>query len=351
MQKLLFVLSISIIIGRYIMTLPDFGQGDSVRISAEITTEPIRYSTSQYIKLMGLKIYLPLFPELTYGDKVVITGKVNNGKLENPQLVDINRDKAIIYGIRQQIIEFYKRGLPEPHSSLVSGVVVGSKQMPESFWEVLRKTGTAHVVVASGTNVTLVSAFLIGVLTYFFKRGVAIYLTIAGIFVYVFLSGFDAPIIRAGIMGTIAFWAQLRGKVVDSVRLLVICALLMLIVKPNWLTDLGFILSFVATISLMLFQTKINIKLKFVPNILREGLSTSLAAQIGVAPIIWVTFGQFNILSPLINALVLWCLPYIMIIGAVAGILGLFVPIIGEIILYLAYPLTWWFVQTVRLFG
>jgi hypothetical protein len=80
-----------------------------------------------------------------------------------------------------------------------------------------------------------------------------------------------------------------------------------------------------------------------VPRFLRQDLSTTIAAQIGVAPIIWATFGQFNLLSPLINAAVLWTIPLITIIGMVAGIISLIVPQIASLILYLTYPLTSWF--------
>jgi hypothetical protein len=69
----------------------------------------------------------------------------------------------------------------------------------------------------------------------------------------------------------------------------------------------------------MLFEKRLRKALKFTPEVLKEGLSTSFAAQIGVAPILFVTFGQFNILFPLINALVLWTIPYIMILGSVGG--------------------------------
>ena len=110
-------------------------------------------------------------------------------------------------------------------------------------------------------------------------------------------------------------------------------------------------MSFVATLSLMLFQKIINAKLAFVPNILREGLSTSLAAQIGVAPIIYATFGAFNILSPVINALILWTVSYVMILGALGGIIGLIVPLVGRLILLIAFPFLWWFVEIIKIFG
>ena len=128
----------------------------------------------------------------------------------------------------------------------------------------------------------------------------------------------------------------------------------MLIIYPQWISDLGFILSFVATGSMVLLQKKIGKALTFIPDIfkvLREDFSTTLAAQIGVAPILFITFGQFNILSPLINTLILWTIPLIMIIGAIGGLVGLLLPALGRLILYLSYPLTWWFINIVKFFS
>jgi len=101
----------------------------------------------------------------------------------------------------------------------------------------------------------------------------------------------------------------------------------------------------------MLFERKIAHLVRFVPGIFREGFSTSLAAQIGVAPILFVTFGQFNLLSPIINALVLWTIPPITIIGGIGGIIGLMMPFFGKLILLLSYPLTSWFIWIVELFS
>jgi len=125
----------------------------------------------------------------------------------------------------------------------------------------------------------------------------------------------------------------------------------MLVINPTWMGDLGFILSFVATGSLLIFEGRIHKKLKLIPEFLKEGLSTSLAAQIGVTPILFVTFGQFNILSPVVNALVLWTVPPLMIFGAVGGILGMTIPVMGKLVLYLSYPLLWWFVSVITFFS
>ncbi|MEJ2347819.1 MAG: ComEC/Rec2 family competence protein [Patescibacteria group bacterium] len=352
MRLLFWFFIITLIIYRFVVTRPNFSDGDKVRITTRVSSEPIKYETSQGLTVAGLKTYLPKFPEINYGDNVVVEGVVDDGKLEDPKLIDLKNNTGALYKIRNKIIEIYRKSLPEPHSSLIAGVTLGSKAtLPQVFWEALKKTGTAHVVVASGMNITLVASFLIGALVLLFSRRKAVILALIGVWIYSFLSGFDAPIIRAAIMGSIAFIAQGLGRLYVATRALFLSAALMLIIKPDWLTDLGFILSFVSTTSLMLFERKITNLIRFVPGIFREGLSTSLAAQIGVAPILFVTFGQFNPLSPIINALVLWVVAPMTIIGGIAGIIGLMSFTLGKIILLLCFPLTTWFIWIIKAFG
>jgi competence protein ComEC len=343
---------ILLVIFRYFATRPVYINGDNVRISTSVLSDPIKYPTSQYIKVAGLKVYLPLVPDISYGDKIIIEGRVNDGKLENPKLVKMEETKTPLSSTRNSIIAFYQTVLPEPESGLLGGIVIGSKgALSSDFYNQTKLTGVAHVVIASGTNITFVVSFLMGTLTLFLSRRKAIAFVILGIILYLFLSGFEAPLIRAAIMASMLFLSQETGRLVSTWRILIISAALMLTYSPDWLIDIGFILSFVSTMSLMLFERKIRAFLHKVPEILKEGLSTSLAAQIGVAPILFVTFGQFNILSPMVNALVLWTVPYLMILGAVGGVMGLFMPFAGKIILWLSYPLLWWFVHIVTLFN
>ena len=352
-KNLILVIVLILIISlRYYSSRPDYKNGDKVRITSSVLSDPIKYPTSQYIKIAGLKVYLPLFPEISYGDKVVVEGVVNNGKLEKPKLKIEGKGKTPLSNIRNSIISFYQNVLPEPMGGLLGGIVIGAKgALSSDFYNRTKSVGVAHVVVASGTNVTFVVSFLFGVLSLILPRRKAIVFVILGIILYLFISGFDAPLIRAAIMASILFLSQETGRLVNAWRILVLTAGLMLLYNPEWLTDIGFILSFVSTMSLMLFERRIRNRLKRVPEILKEGLSTSLAAQIGVAPILFVTFGQFNIWSPLINALILWTVPILMVLGALGGVIGLMAPFAGKLILWLSYPLLWWFVRVVEIFS
>ena len=115
---------------------PSYPKGTKIRISSRISSEPIRYSSSQYLKLQGFKIYLPSYPEVYYGDKVVVDGTVKDGELKDPKLVEVLESKSVLYSLRKQLIDFYQKSLPQPHSSLIAGVTIGSKaSIPKDFWE------------------------------------------------------------------------------------------------------------------------------------------------------------------------------------------------------------------------
>jgi len=354
MKFLLWILLIFLLVVRFYISRPIYKEGDRIRITSTVLSEPIKYETSQYFSLEGLKIYLDPYPEIFYGDRVVVEGTVDLTKkiLKNPRLIKKEKSDNLLFSFRQSIISFYQKSLSEPHASLVAGMTLGSKSsIPEDFWRQLKNTGTAHVIVASGMNVSLVASFLMAILLLFIPRVKAVFLALVGIWLYAAVSGFEAPIIRAAIMGSIAFSAVAIGRLNFALRALFVSAYIMLLVNPDWIQDLGFILSFAATASLIVFEKRVRSLVSFAPSVIKEDLSTTLAAQVGVFPILYYTFGYYNILSPLINALILWTVPIITIVGMIAGFAGLIFEPLGKALLFLIYPLTSWFIFIIRTFG
>ena len=357
-RGIIFVLLVAILVLRFYFNFAKekpYKDGDKVKIVSKITSEPIRYQNSQYLKIKGLKIYLPLYPEINYGDKVILEGIVERDRLKNARLIEVKENVGFLYKFREKLIDFYFSSLPEPNSALVAGVTLGSKtNIPNDFWESLKNTGTAHVVVASGMNVTLIAGFLIGVLVLLLPRRKAILLALAGIWIYAFIAGFDAPIIRASIMGSLAFIAQEVGRLNISIRTLFTTGFIMLFLKPEWINDLGFLLSFFATLSLIVLESKVYKLIHFIPEnlkVIKKDFSTSLSASFGVFPILFFGFRQFNLLSPLINTGILWTIVPITIIGGLGGLIGMIYEPLGKLILWLIYPLTLWFVGLVQFFG
>lgn len=334
---------------RILTSRPDYKEGDKIRVTGVVYSDPQNFPTSTFVKLAGLKIYLPALTQIFYGDTLVVEGTSKKGVLEDPKIVTIKSGKFLSF-FRNKIIDFYQKALPQPESGLLAGMVLGAKgALDPEFYNLTKSSGVAHVVVASGTNVTFVVSFVSGIVLIFLPRRWSIPFVIVGIILYLFIAGFDAPLIRAAIMACIIFLAQATGRLVAAFRVFLLTGAVMIMVNPDWISDIGFLLSFASTGALMVFEKRIRALLSFLPGFFKESLSTSLAAQMGVGPILFVTFGQFNIWSPLINTLVLWTVPPLMIIGCAGGIIGLILPLAGKAILWMGYPLLWWFVQIIKL--
>ena len=299
-----------------------------------------------------MKISLARFPEVHYADTIVVEGIVKEGNLDGAKLVEVKKSSNFFIGIRRRLLDFYSKALPEPHGSFISGITIGAKQsLPYDFIQKLRKTGTSHIVVASGMNVTLTSEFVFSILILFVSRKRAVFLTILSIWIYSIITSFEAPIVRAAIMLTLVLIGQYFGRLTNTLRILIVTFILMLFINSQWIIDIGFILSFATTFSLIIFESKVNRLLSFVPEIFRESLSTSISAQIGSTPMFFIFFHQFNILSPFINALVLWTVPYIMVISKMGGIAGVIAESIGRFILIFCYPMTYWFIDVINIFS
>lgn len=353
---LIVFLSLLFILRLKTFSQPQFLSGVKINITATLKEEPKIIGSTQRFSLARVKITTWRYPEYHYGDRLAITGIVKNNGLEFPE---IEREEGSskrevlfwIFQFRRKIEGIYRQTLPEPQASLLSGIVLGSKSgVPYDFYQNLRQTGTLHVVVASGMNVTIVAGTLVSFLVLFFSRRVAVWLAFLGIWFYVLLAGAEAPVVRAGIMGTLAFLAQGLGRQQDAWRGLGLAAGLLLFINPQNLFDLGFQLSFVATGGILLFGSQISRYLQRLPRQIRYDIAQTLGAQIATLPIIILNFGFYSPLSPLVNLLVVSILPFIMKLGALVAISGLLFKPLGQVLAFFVLPFLTYFVWVVRLF-
>ena len=281
------------------------------RISSQITLQ----GSSQSFNLGRIQVRTSLYPQYQSGDKVIIAGtlqrKVINRwysrfSLMYPSINQVEAGNNFFIGLKGKIESWYQRLLPEPEASLLSGIVLGSKRgLPQDFWRALQSTGTLHIVVASGYNVTIVIGTVIALLGGLLKRPLAIGLGIAAVVIYSFMAGMEPAIVRAAIMGSLAYFGQVLGRPSDGLRLLLLAAAAMLLYNPLFIFDVGFQLSFMATLGLILICPRF-------PGWLPRGLSESLAAQIMVWPILVYNFGQMSLIGILANSLIVYFVPLAM---------------------------------------
>ena len=341
---------------------PQIKDGQKINFKTTLLSEPKVFGNYQSITAnlaSNQKVFIkvPRFPEFHYGDVLDVNGVVKKKALDNKRIILTiyfpktklvkNSNLAIIGVIRQKIISLFSRTLPTPYSSLFSGIVFGIKEsMPKDFTDQLRISGVMHVIAASGMNISMVGSFLSFAFAFFFKRQVALIMSILAIIFYAFLAGFEPSIIRASIMGILVYSSQILGRQNLAAYGLFLAGFVMVFVNPSIIFDVGFQLSFAATAGLLYLGPK-----KHSGKILLGDLVTTIVAQASTLPILLANFGIYSIWSIIVNALVLWTVPYIMIIGGIGAISALIFEPLGKSILFLAYPLLFYFQKIVELFS
>lgn len=223
--------------------------------------------------------------------------------------------------------------LPEPHSSLLNGIIFGiNLKTTKTFYEELKIVGLLHIVVLSGMNITILAA-IVGNITSFLSKQISIMITILSIILFILFVGPQAPIIRAGIMGILTYVAILTKRKNFVLYSLFLSVIFIAIVFPSWLNTLSFYLSYGATLGIIFFGPKSK------ENEIIKELKTTLSAQIFTVPIIFIYFKQISLIAPLANILVAPIIPSLMIFGFLTAILGKINYFLGLIPAYICYGL------------
>lgn len=242
---------------------------------------------------------------------------------------------TIFSQVKNHVIGTYHRSLPATEANLLSGIVFGD-DMEKHEKEQFKKTGLLHVIAASGMNVSMLTSFILVSLAILFRRQYAIVLTAIAVICYVAMADFEPSIVRAGIMGVIALSAGLIGRQNTSILALIIAASGMILFDPEIITSISFILSFAATLGIIVLDPLMKLILK---KPMFEDFRTSLAAQIATTPIILFFFGSYSLISLPANFLVLWTVPPLMALGFIGAVLSFAAPIIAPLVIILCLPL------------
>ncbi len=247
------------------------------------------------------------------------------------------------------ITHLFNSYLPEPHASLLNGILLGRPLfVTDTFYNQLKEVGLIHIVVLSGMNITLLSAIILHTTVPIIGRRFAMMLTIAIIACFVYFVGAEAPVVRAGIMGILSLVGLLFGRKALTLYSLFLSAIIMILIKNDWLTSISFQLSFAATLGIVLFGSPVKDddivrdktdKDYSLFSYLVDELRISLSAQVFTVPIIFYYFRQISLVAPITNILIAWLIAPIMILGLIMIPLGLINWQLGFVASWSVYPL------------
>lgn len=237
---------------------------------------------------------------------------------------------ATLLDFKGRFMDSVEQVIPEPQAGLGEGLLLGVKQaLGEDLETDFRRTGIIHIVVLSGYNVMIVAEAIMRLLAYFFNLRTRVLIGVVAISAFALMVGLGATVLRASLMAILVLIARATGRTYAIMRALMLAGVAMLLLNPYLLAfDPGFQLSFLATLALILLAPHIESWLGFVPTRLqiREFLTATVSTQIFVLPLLLYAIGELSIVSVLVNVLVLPMVPIAMGLTFVTGLLGMASP-------------------------
>jgi len=212
-------------------------------------------------------------------------------------------------------------GLPADDRALLAGFLLGdTRTLPVRTVDDFRAAGLSHLLAVSGANVAFVLLLVAPVLGRL-RIGLRFVGGITVLVVFGAMTRWEPSVLRAVVMAGLVMLAALLGRPATAGRVLVLAVLGLLLADPFLLHSAGFLLSCAACAGIALLAPPLAPRLRG-PRWLRDGLAVTLAAQIGVAPVLLPVFGSVPLVAvpanlvavPVVGPLTVW--------GLVAGVVG-----------------------------
>ncbi len=320
-----------------------------------------------------------------YGDSVKLQGKLQPSTQTSPKNIVAsmgfprihvsatggNPLLTFIYHLRNQLATLIEQALPQPEAALLIGIFLGlSTPSLNLLAFAFKVTGTTHLLVSSGSNVTIISGLVYRATRYLSPKHTGSFpltllhkswsdwirtmLLLLSIALYTVLSGAGPASLRAGIMGVLLVIAPRLGRRYNVYTGLAGAVLLMSCSDPFLLWDIGFQLSFLATLGIVFLTPYLQRLMQPIAKhpvglLLVEMTAVTLAAQIATLPVLAVAFRQVSLIAPIANLLVAPLPGPLMLLGLVISVTGLVCHPLSLLCGWVAWPLLWYMKTIVTL--
>ncbi|RJQ34064.1 ComEC family competence protein [Candidatus Parcubacteria bacterium] len=317
---------------------------DEPRRSLEAQTAKVDIRSADVPEAAGSRVYVrtELHPELSYGDIVRVSGEIIpppsdsygnymakehvHGTAFYPEIEVLGNEAnplfKVLFGVRNHLQTILARLFNSQQAAFLSGILLGDKDgfSPE-FLEKLSVSGTMHLMALSGLNMTIIVFAALGVFSLIFwkRKRPQFIATFSLVALFVAMTGFQVSAVRAALMAFLVGFADMTHRLYSPHNAIAFAALVITAWNPKApVFDLGFQLSFLATLAII-YLTPVIKRLPFLKKdgVLgwRDVLAITLAAQLGVAPLTIINFGNFSLTALLANIGILAVIPLLTVAG------------------------------------
>lgn len=170
--------------------------------------------------------------------------------------------KKILHALEQKLEQLSSFGKPE-YSGFAKALAINNKEaIGKNYVQTLQNIGVIHLMVLSGYHLGIISLVIFIIFRNLFlffpifsvrynAKKIVSFLVIIFVIFYGYLTGFPTSLVRASIMIIVVMFANILNKPVISLKNIVIAMFLMLLYNPYYLFNIGFQMSFLATLGII----------------------------------------------------------------------------------------------------
>jgi len=337
----------------WVESIPVDGTGFKVRLYADSTDIKTQFRISDKLKVV-VQIY-PLEEirnphDFDYKNFLAERDIHVHAGLEQV-LYKLQHRQYFMAFLRSKVNNLIKNNFSPSSEPLATALLLGNKKKitPQTKQQFSR-SGLSHIMAVSGLHVGFVVAPFWLLIPYIRQwrlgKWLGLILLALLLFVYAGVTGFPASVIRASVMALLLAYSFLWYKAADALNLMAVAGIILLLVDPAQLFDVGFQLSFTAVAVILLIFPIIKSRLpgwifyKWYGQPIAV-MVVSAIVQIGLAPVLMYYFGEFSLIGPLVNAVIIPFLGIIMVWAIGSLMVALFSMPAGELINIPAE----WFIQ------
>lgn len=286
-----------------------------------------KYIIKDFENLDDIKIGMILnldgeIKKLSYYDVGVV------GEIKNYKINEFKTDFVYKFiNMKNVIKDFFVMKFGYEKGNILSGLTFGDTSgLDKEYKNDLKSLGLVHILSVSGFHMNLIFMFISKILSVVPSLFIS--------FLYLMFTGVKVSGIRAFTMMFLKQTAPKLYRTYDGINALCVAGVIILLLRPYEIFNMGFVYSFSATLGILMFNRKINDYLYKMPKLLADSISLILSAQIFIFPISILIERKLEFGFLLSNMLLVPFYSVLMIFGILFVFFGM-VPLVNEINLYL----------------
>ena len=302
--------------------------GDRIAVNAVLT--PTSDSNDEYLQWLANR-------------RISASGLARAGSLERLGQADIGWRRAIAADAREALNRSLRDSLTPPLSGLARGMITGHEDaIDPELRSSLNDTSLSHLIVISGSNLTLLITMVMAASAWLVGRRAAALLAILAALSYGTLIGPDPPVQRAMWMAVVFASAHLLGRGSSALHAVGATAALMVALESHILLDLSFQLTLAGTLGIVIVMPTISQDFlsgqRGLGGALRDTALVTLVATLTTMPLIALHFDRASLIGLGANLLVTPLFGWMLLGTAVTSVMGLVSDTVAAVI---SWPLAW----------